>query len=213
VSARLDWLLDFVAPRRCLGCDAIGGDPWCVTCGPPSPCATTDSLDGIPVFALGGYTGALANAIRRFKYEPSAALAAPLAHELARLLAASSLPGDSVLVPVPLHPKRLAERGFNQSALLARALGRRLRLAVAPLALERTRETGQQAELGHKDRLANVAGAFSAAEGPPRRVALVDDVVTTGATVMTCVQALAQLDVDVVAILALARTPGRIRVS
>ncbi len=92
-------------------------------------------------------------------------------------------------MPVPLHPLRLAERGYNQAALLARPLARDLGASFEPLALRRTRDTAQQATLARNERLTNVENVFavrdrSIVEG--RRVLLVDDVRTTGATLREC---------------------------
>ncbi|MFN8522398.1 MAG: phosphoribosyltransferase family protein [Chloroflexota bacterium] len=97
------------------------------------------------------------------------------------------------LVPVPLSPRRASERGFNQAALVATALGTANGVAVIPAALIRTRETPPQVGRTAADRQKNVAGAFSCPE--PIRVAgkrllLIDDVATTGATVTACAEAL-----------------------
>lgn len=211
--AWLERLLDLVAPRRCLGCDVVGDAPWCSACGEPRPLAADERLNGVPLIALGAYEGPLARAIKRLKYERRSALAGPLARELARVLLHTRPAAHTVFVPVPLHPRRLAERGFNQSALLARALARRAGGDFRPCLLARVRETDQQAELDYAERQRNVACAFRVRGRPPARVMVVDDVVTTGATVDACVQVLHSLHVEVVAILALARTPGRIRIS
>jgi predicted amidophosphoribosyltransferase len=98
-----------------------------------------------------------------------------------------------VLVPVPLHPRRLAARGYNQSALLARAIGAQTGVPVHPI-LVRHRETRAQAMLNREERLENVAGAFivdpSWAPAPGGRYLLVDDVRTTCATLNACALAL-----------------------
>lgn len=113
-----------------------------------------------------------------------------------------------VVVPVPLHPRRLAERGYNQSALLARAVAEQLDVPFAPRALERRRETAQQARLGRADRLANMAEAFDVRDAlavQSRNVLLVDDVLTTGATLLACRQALIAAGVANVTSVCLAR--------
>ncbi len=101
------------------------------------------------------------------------------------------------LVPVPLHSQRLRERGYNQAALLARAVGDVLGVPALPTALVRSRQTRSQVELGAQERRENVRGAFAV---PPAAVAtirgqaitLIDDVCTTGATLEACAAALRQ---------------------
>ena len=116
-----------------------------------------------------------------------------------------------VIVPVPLHPVRLWTRRFNQSALLAQALARRARKAYEPLALKRTRSTPSQGEMpSAKARRKNVRGAFRveanrAAAVKARKVLLIDDVLTTGATVDACARALKRAGASKVAVLTLAR--------
>jgi ComF family protein len=98
-----------------------------------------------------------------------------------------------LVVPVPLHPSRLAERGFNQAALLARPIARALGIPLLARGLDRTRDTPRQATLDRVLRLENVAAAF-VARAPEkvsaRRILLVDDVRTTGATLRACAVAL-----------------------
>lgn len=142
----------------------------------------------------------LAAAVRALKYQARR----PVAWTLGELLAERyPFAPDAVLVPVPLHPRRLRERGFNQSLLLARALGRARRLLVVPRALVRTRPTAAQPGLTRAAREQNLRGAFAvcaAAAVRDRPVVLVDDVLTTGATANACATALlaagaAQVDV------------------
>jgi ComF family protein len=136
----------------------------------------------------------VAQAITRMKYEGRPDLARGLGDLLFRAIAphAGELRG-ALVVPVPLHPSRLAERGFNQSALVARRVARGLRAPLLPLALARVRDTPRQATLGREARLGNVAGSFvlrQASRVRGRDVVLVDDVHTTGATLGTCAQTL-----------------------
>jgi ComF family protein len=110
-------------------------------------------------------------------------LSTPLRDELAK----------AVVVPVPLHRRREMKRGFNQSLVLARALAKSWHLEVMPRALRRTRFTQPQAKLGAAERLQNVEGAFAPARGlhlETPTVLLIDDVLTTGATMNACAAAL-----------------------
>lgn len=206
-------ILDILFPSRCVGCGARGMDlcdrclstirtidpASCPRCARPSrlggtcePCRRYHGpLSGIR--AASEYQGTLRKAIHSLKYRHRRTLAVPLARLLEQELRRRPLTVD-VLVPVPLHPRRLAHRGYNQSELLARQLGERLGIPLANC-IERTRETGAQAGLKAVERRANVRGAFqcvdrSAAAG--RRVGLVDDVCTTGATLEDCARALAE---------------------
>ncbi|MBX3212928.1 MAG: ComF family protein [Labilithrix sp.] len=111
-------------------------------------------------------------------------------------------------VPVPLHPRRLAERGYNQAALLAAPVARRLGIAFAPRALARLKDTPRQAALDREQRVVNVAGVFAARERSRlhgARVLLIDDVRTTGTTLARCADALHRAEVTSVHALVLAR--------
>jgi len=161
---------------------------------------------GISVVASGAYGGALARAIQALKYEGRPDLAAPLGRRLSRAVARHAL-GPALLVPVPIHPRKLAERGYNQSALVAQTLGRELKWQVRERALRRSRDTHAQARLGRSERLENVKGALIERERlEGSRVVLVDDVVTTGATVSACREALGRAGAIVIAVAAVART-------
>lgn len=132
-------------------------------------------------------------------------LAAALLEEPAvRLLVATS----DVLVPVPLHPRRLRERGYNQSALLAREIGRRTGTAACPDALVRRLDTAPQAGLSAAARRRNVREAFAvrrAASVAGRTVVLVDDVLTTGATALACARRLEEAGAGEIRLLTVAR--------
>jgi ComF family protein len=164
------------------------------------------SLDGVPLLVLGTYAPPLAPAIRRLKFEGHAELARPLALLLAPRLAALGIGSDAGFVPVPLHGARLAERGFNQAALLASTLATAAGGTFAPRALDRSRKTDQQARLGRRERSTNVNDAFIARPSlVPQRAVLVDDVVTTGATALACLKTLRLAGAQVLAVVALAR--------
>lgn len=183
----------FLAPPRCASCERRV-TLLCSFCGPCAASVHRASVGGPDGFAAYGYGGALGRAITKFKYERRPDLARPLADLLWRALEPHAADTrDALVIPVPLHPLRLAERGYNQSALLARRLARRLGAPIAPLALARTRDTAKQASLDREGRTCNVAGAFVArrpAELVGRTVLLVDDVRTTGATLDACAEAL-----------------------
>jgi ComF family protein len=117
-----------------------------------------------------------------------------------------SLP--ELLLPVPLHLSRLRSRGYNQALELARPLGRRYRIPVAHDVLYRARKTDAQSELDALARLGNVRGAFAVRRVPTQKhVAIVDDVMTTGATLAECAKALVAAGVERIDVWALARTP------
>jgi len=163
--------------------------------------------------APGRYEGLLAGLIHQLKYRPRATLARPLGEMLRSYAVERSawFDGDPVIVPVPVHPVRWRERGFNQAELLARelALAAPSRLEVLPLALLRTRPTRTQTDLPLEERFANVSNAFApgpeAEQAAGRPVILVDDVVTTTATAAACASALTTMGAAEVRVLALAR--------
>jgi len=166
-------------------------------------------IDGVPLVVAGEYAAPLSTAITRFKYERRPELSRTLAPLLLGRVQLLTLPVDAVLVPVPLHPRRLATRGYNQAALLAQELARRCRWACEPRLLRRARETEKQVGKSRTLRLTNARGAFEPRRLGPARVMLIDDVVTTGSTVRACAQALADGGATLVAIAALARArPG-----
>lgn len=130
-------------------------------------------------------------AIHELKYRNLRALAAPLAKLLRDYLLENPLPAD-VLVPVPLHPKRLRERGYNQSARLAQELGKLTDIPVVADCLVRRRHTSPQARTSNaEERRSNIAGAFAGTDHGLRgkQVLLVDDVATSGATLDACAAA------------------------
>jgi ComF family protein len=147
------------------------------------------SIDGIRSVLL--YGGTARQAVHGLKYRNLKALAEPLGELLSGFMRSYPVPGD-VLVPVPLHPRRLRERGYNQSALLARETGRLTDLPVEEGWLLRHRDTMTQATAANAvERRSNVRDAFSCPrvlEG--ERVLVIDDVCTTGATLDACASAL-----------------------
>ncbi|MGD9560467.1 MAG: ComF family protein [Oscillospiraceae bacterium] len=198
--------LDLLFPRRCPFCGKVLGFS-ATPCGcetsreaillPGGPLAVWD-LGGEP-FVLGGvwacytYAEPVRGMIIRMKYEDEPELAVPLAEKLAERFGREALHGAyDALVPVPMHPKAEKKRGYNQCVLMARALAGQVGLPCLEDALKKTRPTERQMSLDRQGRLANLKGAFAAqAERVAgKRLLLVDDVFTTGATLNECAKAL-----------------------
>ena len=209
------FVLDLVLPPRCPACRTIVARdgsfciecwptlrfltaPWCAACGLPfdhdmgnaarcGPC-----LDKPPRFTTAraalAYEGAARPVLLGFKHGDRQHLARLMAPQLARI-GAEWLGGEALLVPVPLHRWRLWSRGFNQAALLAHALAKRTATPLAVDALQRVRPTTISRGMGRRARAANVRNAFRVARPAvvkDRRIVLIDDVMTTGATVNAC---------------------------
>lgn len=208
------WLLDLVLPPRCPGCGAIVGDLhsfcagcWislnflgergCTHCG--IPLAATDSgtcaacLARPPLIARTRAAVEYGEVSRHLavglKYGRKIALAKAMARYMAPLL--DGMAADALLVPVPLHRRRLAMRGFNQSLLVARELGRLKNLQIAPQLLRRKRATPALKGMSFSQRRRTVAGAFESRPGAAgRSIVLIDDVLTTGSTAEACARTL-----------------------
>ncbi|MBX3274152.1 MAG: ComF family protein [Sandaracinaceae bacterium] len=202
--AILGGLLDLVAPPACAACDAPlapGGEGLCAPCG-----ALVERADGAPRAAF-LYGGPLADAVRRFKYGGRSELA-PVLARMARPAVLELAGRVDVVVSVPLHPRRERARGYDQTALLARAWARALAVPCRARALGRVRDTPPQASLDVGARDANVRAAFRVLASLPPRVLLVDDVRTTGATLAACGEALLAAGVVEVHPFVLARVEG-----
>ena len=151
----------------------------------------------------------LRQAVQKFKYGRKVSLGRPLGWVMARgcreFLAGCAA---DVIIPVPLHPKRLRWRGFNQSVSLAREVSRTYAVPMDPFLLRRIKETPPQTQLNEEERRRNVRGAFALAPGRAigkKNVLLIDDVYTSGATVNECSRALRKGGAKQVLVLTLAR--------
>jgi ComF family protein len=204
-------LANLVFPPRCVSCRARGAwlcercepqlvlyrAPLCPRCGLPltdEPCpgCTRARLPVARLRAAGPFAGPLRTAIHRLKFSGERYLAEPLGGLLVQAWHNAPLAGDC-LVPVPLHPKQERARGYNQALLLAQATERRLGLPVLAGRLRKIRETSPQVGLTREARLANLHGAFAwHGDACPAAPILVDDVMTTGATLQAAAQALRQ---------------------
>ena len=207
--------LDFALPPRCAGCGTVVadvhsfcadcwkeveflGESGCSSCGLPleatdqNICARCLSLPPRieRTRSAVAYDELSRNLAIRLKYGRKVAIARTMAHFMAPLVKAE---GEAILVPVPLHRTRLWARGFNQSALIASELSRRLKIPTKPRLLRRTRRTPLLKGMSPLQRRKTVSGAFqvtdkSAVAG--KTVILVDDVLTTGSTAEACARAL-----------------------
>jgi ComF family protein len=220
-TLRISWLatglVDLLLPLRCADCGEWNEHvlcPVCRACLDPDP-GSDEPLQQIDdSLAAVAYSGSVCDWIQRFKY-PRRGLAgidpAPIG-VLASLVSEVALeapgPRPGLVVPVPLHPRRLRERGFNPAAVLAREVARAVGAQHAPRGLGRVRDTPSQTGLDRRARRRNVAGAFRCTRRMPSTVWLVDDVATTGATLCECARALRRAGARRVVAICVARTPA-----
>ncbi len=193
-------LLDVLLPPACPGCSTEGAI-LCAACrhhlarrldeppGAPIGLPTAQPAGIAQLEWCASFNGPARAAIHALKYDGELRLVAPLADLMAERWRRAAIGGDA-LVPVPVHAQRSRQRGFDQAELLARAVGERLRLPVW-LALKRAARTTAQHQLGRRARLSNVGGAFAlapfhATDIKGRWIVVVDDVMTTGATLTAC---------------------------
>jgi ComF family protein len=195
----------------------------CPRCGLPVPLESTATAAGadcaqcrpaaLPYASCVApwlYEFPLSHLVQALKYEGALAHARVLGRLLADEVARAHPGQAAVLVPVPLHHRRLQQRGFNQSHEIARIVARRLRWPLAARALRRTRDTASQVGLSRAQREQNLQGAFAVEpaviEG--RRVVLLDDVLTTGSTAHAAASALQAAGAARVDLVAVARASG-----
>lgn len=225
-ASRLLW------PTRCLVCGEAGGEAWdlcpacadalpwqghaCRRCALPLPAGDPGAVCGAclsappplqEVHAACLYAAPVDHLLPRFKFHEDLAAGRLLAQLMAD--AFDGLPKPDALVPVPLHVARLRRRGYDQALELAKPLAQALRIPLRDDLLRRVRATAAQSERDAAARRRNVRGAFASGSGAtlPRHVVLVDDVMTTGATLHAAAQALRQAGVGRVDAWVCARVP------
>ncbi len=191
---------------------------WCCRqCALPLPFSAGDAVCGEctvspPPFSRSlipfRYQFPVDGMISRYKYNHQRRFAQPLIVSLSQYLAQADPVLPDALIPVPAHPQRRRKRGFNQAQDIAEHIGRTLNIPVAAGIVKRTRTSRSQRELNREQRLTNLQGAFAVCAQVPERVAIVDDVVTTGATVRALSSSLKNAGARDIQIWALARTPG-----
>jgi len=174
----------------------------CSCCAQPFPSATSNHLCSAclkrspsfsMVHAAGLYQGNIKDAVHQLKYRNQLTLAEPLGQLLSKIVVGSGVGfAADCIVPVPLHPHRLRQRGYNQALELARPISRELNVPLDTTLLQRCRKTLQQQGLSATERRSNLRNAFTLASQPSAlRVLLIDDVMTTGETVRECCRVLA----------------------
>lgn len=198
--------IPFISGRACARCGAPVGEHT-VTDGCPQ--CSGRRLAFSMAAAAGRYEGVLRELILQLKYGHRGVLAAPMAALMLRCAEKNSIAGGmDFVVPVPLHTRKLTQRGFNQAELLARRVAAHLGIQVRSDVLVRVKNTPSQTGLDRPSRRRNVAGAFAVpadCDLGGARLLLVDDVMTTGSTLSECASALRRAGVDEVRVLVAAR--------
>lgn len=213
-----------IAPPVCVLCGGRGqslDEPWgldlCLYCEQACHRAGPEPPPFDTAFCLFRYEDPVDHMVVRLKFQHDLAQARVLGTLFARARRGAAAPLPECLVPMPLHRSRYLERGFCQATLLGRHIARRLRtpsghvLPLRPDLLRRARATRAQSGLAAAERARNLAGAFvcDPASPPPRYVALLDDVLTTGHTARAAIAALRAGGVQRVELWAIARAPLR----
>lgn len=203
--------IDLLYPPSCGGCNKFG-ERWCLVCqnqvtpvgahicpkcgnfndrGELCPTCSASPPPYERLRSWGIFFGPLREAIHRLKYKHDIGLGEALAKHLIDLFLTNGWTAD-LIIPVPLSSTRQTERGYNQAALLARPLGLATGIRCISGAAVRVRDTRSQVGLKAKERLENVKDAFTAEPGlvQGKRILLVDDVTTTGATISACAEAI-----------------------
>ena len=216
ITISYNFLLDLIFPKFCVGCKTEGTwicpecdkkifyikSPYCPSCQRLTPngqycarCKPDTYLTGA-IIATYYKKGPIKEAIHYFKYEGIAELKKGLGSILSDAIIARTIGKNLVLIPVPLHRHRLRERGYNQAKLLADEISKNLNVPVIDQKLVKTKPSERQADLTRSQRLKNVVGLFDWTgdkdELKGKTVILIDDVLTTGATLSECAKVLRQ---------------------
>jgi ComF family protein len=189
-------ILDLVFPPQCAGCNQSGSIlcPACATSiRPRSLLPPRYDIDGIScLYTVNSYQGTLRTCIHALKYKGVTRLAEPLGMLLSQLYLSYHV-GADMLMPVPLHPDRYRQRGYNHAELLARVCAEKVGVPFASHLLVRTRATPAQVGLNADQRQQNMVNAFRVPATKAilgRKIVIVDDVCTTGATLEACATSL-----------------------
>lgn len=220
-------------PSRCLACGDVGSFwqqqsidcctaclrhlPWlengCLRCAEPiseqSVCGRC--LKDPPAIQRSWvplrYEAPMTQWLPQFKYRAQLKYGRLLSQLLARTLSEGNAPMPQLIIPVPMHPQKLGQRGFNQALLVAKDLSRRFGIPYSNRHLIRRQSSPAQAGLKLAARQRNLRHAFAVQAAPPQRIALVDDVITTGSTIRACARTLEKAGAQHIEVWALARTP------
>ncbi len=197
-----DTLLDLIFPPLCLHCGRVDA-MFCARCYDQlaqHPLRSTHThQDGLTIYATGTHAGILQSAVQALKYHGVRTIAPYLAQRMTLMITQQNLTFDTI-IPVPLHTHRLRQRGYNQAKDLADALGEQTGHPVQSQAIRRIRDTRSQVGLDYPQRQANMQDAFlaSAEEVRGQKILLIDDVQTTGATLVACADAIHRQGADAV---------------
>lgn len=197
--------LDLIFPPHCEACRGLGPEAFCAECVKNVTYLTPSAFS----HSVGEYAGSLKKAIHRFKFKGKTRLAEPLGILLVKYLSRNlDMNQVDLIVPVPLHEKRMKERGFNQAELLSLVLTKYYDVPTVAGTLFRVKHTHPQFDLPRADRFKNIRGAFEVKGGQivgDKNILLVDDILTTGSTVGECTRVLKSAGARAVHILTLSR--------
>lgn len=200
----IERLMRLVYPVKCMVCEKVlrEDNPTCLC----QPCKNElkrygrgfwknrDLPDVDSIFSAFHYSDGVETAIHTFKFKNHPKLSETISILLyEELIRFGQIPDFDYIVPVPMHPRKKRQRGYNQSELIAKQIAPYLKSDVRTDILEKTRYTNPQSKLKRKDRINNLEGAFSLCSGASiegRNILLVDDVLTTGTTINTCAKIL-----------------------